>query len=542
MILKPSNNRFSYLRRIMCLPLLIFLFCSLALKAQHTVQELAPLNTSESLSKIFFSPLAGLNATNTVSDQGIFFHQTGAASLLSETPFIVVVDAGHGGTDPGAQANGLVEKNITLAISQKIAALAKAYGITVVTTRNNDKNFPLNERTGIAENEKANLLLSIHTGSAPEVKDANGNKQPNITSGAEFFISRKNNTFEKENVRLGSILMQETYPLLPAEKILKKREAGVWVLDKAPCPAVLIECGFISSKKDAAFLSDEDNITRLAHSILKGLVAYRDEAEIKVIPVKGPNPNAAHFMLQDSALKSFTRHMNRTLRFPPAPSDRHYEGTVFFKANLYADGGIKNWQRVEELPAGISAKEIVIVGFQPSHGASLPPIKNQPEKLREAVTKSVENYAKYNSSATDKHSLVYFKFTFKVEGGETTVQSKTPPQLVKADPTAVFKVAEIMPEFIGGTSEWLRFLNQNLKYPQLAIESNKDGKVEVQFIVNKDGSIENATLLNDPGYGLGDEALRVMKLSTFKWKPAIQNGHEVKAYKIQPITFRLEPQ
>jgi len=101
-----------------------------------------------------------------------------------------------------------------------------------------------------------------------------------------------------------------------------------------------------------------------------------------------------------------------------------------------------------------------------------------------------------------------------------------------------FTKVEIESEFPGGPSAWAAFLNENLHYPKAAIKKNIEGKVVVQFIVDKEGNVTDIRALSGPDE-LREEAERVMKKSP-NWIPAQQGGRLVKAYKKQPITFRLK--
>lgn len=109
----------------------------------------------------------------------------------------------------------------------------------------------------------------------------------------------------------------------------------------------------------------------------------------------------------------------------------------------------------------------------------------------------------------------------------------------KQDYDTVFTKVENPADFPGGISGWTRFLERNLTYPQSAIDNEIQGVVKLQFIIDRDGSISNIEALNDPGYGLAEEAIRIIKKSP-KWIPAEQNGRKVIYRTIQSITFRLE--
>lgn len=104
---------------------------------------------------------------------------------------------------------------------------------------------------------------------------------------------------------------------------------------------------------------------------------------------------------------------------------------------------------------------------------------------------------------------------------------------------ASFSKAEVEASFPGGFPAWQRFLINSLVYPQAAVDKEAQGTVLMEFVVEKDGSITGLKALNDPGFGLTEEALRVMRLSG-NWLPAKQHGKIVRSYRTQPITFRLE--
>ncbi|HWK02066.1 MAG TPA: TonB family protein [Puia sp.] len=94
----------------------------------------------------------------------------------------------------------------------------------------------------------------------------------------------------------------------------------------------------------------------------------------------------------------------------------------------------------------------------------------------------------------------------------------------------------------GGMEAWKRYLNKNFRYPDEAQNNEIQGVVTVQFIVDKDGNVSDVQAVSGPEQGgLREEAVRVIKKSG-KWTPAVQNGRQVKSYKKQPITFRLEGQ
>lgn len=117
------------------------------------------------------------------------------------------------------------------------------------------------------------------------------------------------------------------------------------------------------------------------------------------------------------------------------------------------------------------------------------------------------------------------------EGKEKTGGSA----LVKNEP---YVNVEEMPEFPGGLKALAAYLKQNLKYPLAALEDGIEGKVYITFVVNDQGTIEQAKLMRGIGGGCDQEALRVVNAMP-KWKPGRQNGHVVKVYYTLPVSFVL---
>ena len=103
----------------------------------------------------------------------------------------------------------------------------------------------------------------------------------------------------------------------------------------------------------------------------------------------------------------------------------------------------------------------------------------------------------------------------------------------------VFQVVEEMPEFPGGMGECLKFLGKNIKYPVEAQKAGVQGKVIVQFVVEKDGNIANPKVVRSIDPDLDGEAIRVISIMP-KWKPGMQKGQPVRVKYTVPVTFRLD--
>ena len=106
------------------------------------------------------------------------------------------------------------------------------------------------------------------------------------------------------------------------------------------------------------------------------------------------------------------------------------------------------------------------------------------------------------------------------------------------DEEEVFQVVEDMPEFPGGMEALLAYLGKNIKYPSIAQENNIQGRVIVEFVVNKDGSIVEPKVIRSLDASCDKEALRVIKTMP-KWKPGKQRGKPVRVKYTVPVMFRL---
>lgn len=103
----------------------------------------------------------------------------------------------------------------------------------------------------------------------------------------------------------------------------------------------------------------------------------------------------------------------------------------------------------------------------------------------------------------------------------------------------ILVMAEKMPEFPGGNGALLQYLNKNIKYPVVPQEQGIQGRVIIQFVVDKDGTITNPVVVRSIDPYLDKEALRVIKAMP-KWKPGIQGARSVRVKYTVPVTFRLQ--
>jgi protein TonB len=132
--------------------------------------------------------------------------------------------------------------------------------------------------------------------------------------------------------------------------------------------------------------------------------------------------------------------------------------------------------------------------------------------------------------------------TTKGKDGEIPVTIEDPGPSVAAvtEDNTVYPVSDIQifPTPVGGEDAWNKFLSKNLRYPSEAQDAGVGGRVYMSFVVEKDGSLSNFTVERGAGYGMDEEATRVLKLAK-AWKPGLQNGRPVRVKFVIPINFQF---
>ena len=119
------------------------------------------------------------------------------------------------------------------------------------------------------------------------------------------------------------------------------------------------------------------------------------------------------------------------------------------------------------------------------------------------------------------------------------VNTNAMAQNKKAANDKVLEKAEVMPEFPGGEQAMMKFVAENVQYPEEAKEKEISGRVLVGFIVEKDGSIADVKVVKGIGGGCDEEAVRVVKAMP-KWKPGMDKGKPVRVHYMLPLIFKLQ--
>lgn len=173
---------------------------------------------------------------------------------------IIVIDAGHGGTDPGASGNGIVEKHLALDISKRVEAKLKRAGANVLMTRTGDTFPTLKDRTDFAKRHYAETFVSIH-----------GNAFTPAANGTEVFYDTSTNPNGNESRQLAQYI-QNNIVRMANMTDRGAKDTGFYVIRNNNVAAVLVELGFMTNKSDAEKLKRNPDI--FAEAIYQGIVQY----------------------------------------------------------------------------------------------------------------------------------------------------------------------------------------------------------------------------------------------------------------------------
>ena len=230
------------------------------------------------------------------------------AESLGLTVKTILLDPGHGGRDPGAKANGVVESKLVMKLSNMVETRLKKKGFNVTYTRDKDVFIPLEKRTETANRRKVDLFVSIHvnantdtsvsglevyyldqarTKSAERVAARENGVKVKAISDLQVIISDLGfNTKMKESRELsGDVLNSMTRHVKSGGFTARSngvRSAPFYVLMGAKMPSILIELGYLSNKGDAEYLKNDKYLERLADGIVEGIVAYKKRLERSV--------------------------------------------------------------------------------------------------------------------------------------------------------------------------------------------------------------------------------------------------------------------
>lgn len=294
--------------------------------------------------------------------------------------FVLVLDAGHGGKDPGNSYHGFVEKEIALKTTLKVGSiLEKEKDFKIEYTRTDDTFIELVNRPKVANKINAHLFVSIHCNSV-------SNQTPSGTETFVMGLSRTNMNLEVAKNENSVILLEDNYKqtyngfdpskpeILIGRKIIQEenlygsinlattiqdnftnklsrktrgvKQQPLWVLDAATMPGVLIELGFLSNKEEGQYLNSDAGQNEMAEQIANAIIHYKkvyfneplNEDDVKIVEKKyKPEPK--------ETIDSTIAKSNDAIKSTSVMTDD--SGQVFYKVQLFASSKKKDLSKNE---------------------------------------------------------------------------------------------------------------------------------------------------------------------------------------------------
>ena len=166
------------------------------------------------------------------------------------------------------------------------------------------------------------------------------------------------------------------------------------------------------------------------------------------------------------------------------------------------------------------------------------------KKYRHSV-ENLKSWNNLNSNLIYPGQTIYFREMGSNTNSGSSVSGneqhsrEVPSEKIVVDDNEIYSVVDQAAEYVGGSSELSRFLSRNIKYPNEASRANVSGKILVGFVVNKNGSISDVAIQNKLGYGLDEEAVRVVKAMP-NWQAGKKGGKNINSKFTLPISFVLQ--
>ena len=195
-----------------------------------------------------------------------------SSDKAKESRITVIIDAGHGGFDGGATAEAesgtVLEKDVNLSIAKRLYFLFRTFGIDCVMTRTEDvmlgegKAFDLKNRLELAKKYENPVFISVHQNKFPD-RDCRG---------LQVYYSKNNGDSEILALFIQNVVRAYLDP--QNGRKIKKADSSIYLLDRLTCPAVLVECGFMSNEEELGLLTSAEYQKKLASAIFAATVEF----------------------------------------------------------------------------------------------------------------------------------------------------------------------------------------------------------------------------------------------------------------------------
>ncbi len=524
MLTNHKNPRFSYIRRLVILPLLavvivLFAFRNKEYRAQYPISV---KNVLESvINDVKTSPQSGV----VIEDIDL---ETLAPMKLSKT-YRIIINPGHGGEDVGARGtNGITESVLTLQLAKMLKEKNTNPQLDIILTRSTDEFQNVVQVAEKANALSPDLFVSIHLNSAAPIRKNGKQIGYNQQKGAEIYVADKAKAFDYDKSYqlanwIGNVLT-ETGTTFQG---IKSRNKGIYVLQAVKSPAVLVEPGYITHKEEATLLQTVTYQEKIVRAMLQGIERYLATAE-KGATLKLTEVNPDEITQKQKSIPGVEFTANRLTLKEDKQGKTEYiklEGSPYFK---FQDQ-FSSLEGVLFLLDGKKVSYDDLRNVSPDNIQEIKIIKDQASILaltNEVVTGVIQISSKQPSSfkaisdLTKDNNPVIFTADYDEITGNSQIQRQEPVS------------------FPGGELAWQKYLLRNLNRA-IPIDNGADtGKyiVKVSFIVDKQGNLSDIKVIDDPGYGTAAEVVRLFAKGP-RWKPATINGKPVVSRFEKKVTF-----
>ncbi|MEZ5385599.1 MAG: N-acetylmuramoyl-L-alanine amidase [Prosthecobacter sp.] len=224
---------------------------------------------------IAFASLAGSAASLVWLEKHNMALPTPALPRWDHSAPLVIVDAGHGGHDGGAVANDVIEKDLALDLARRVKRELLSAGLRVMTTRDTDVFLPLEDRAAFAARHQAAAFVSVHLNTDGSGSDAEGVETyfADTSSLSSRQLGGASGNKNGDSADFATAVQRMVCKATKAADRGTKRRSYT-VVTQAACPAVLVECGFITSASECAKLKRESYRDQVAAGIAGGVTLF----------------------------------------------------------------------------------------------------------------------------------------------------------------------------------------------------------------------------------------------------------------------------
>lgn len=576
MLTNNKNPRFSYLRRLVVLPLLAVLVILFAFRSKESriYKPISVASVVENVVDDFRSHVIG-------DPNKVFLANPLRSAVLNKT-YTIVINPGHGGEDVGAIGyDGTKESDLSLSLAKKIKELNSNPNIRVILTRESDVFNTVAEVAEMAQKISPDLFIAVHANSAPPVRIKGKASKENPSKGAELYLSSKEKSNDYDNSYLlanylGNTISSVAKPFLG----IKSRPNGIYVLQAMKCPSVLVETGFVSNREELKLLKDESYQSKMALSILQGAEQYLASKErntqIKFTETDSNPLNNANKPIEFGANKAEVKNDKdgnlQSLRLLGNPyfkfrdNNQSLEGLLLLldgeKISYNQFNSLKP-DNIQEIKLTKDLTSIKLLTDEDVKGVVQITTKraevSENTSLEHVITVSntqpINNVVKVLYLHTDpptvegydlKDPISRNEFARKFAGEEGVdklvrdAANYYPSKEVHENiqPSTLAAQVEHPADFPGGEIGWQKYLLKNLNKDIPVDKGAPAGKyvVKVTFIVQPNGVIKDFKVKEDPGFGTAEEVTRIITKGP-NWRPAIYNQKAVASLVEKKVTF-----